>query len=130
MPSLVQAFGEELADQLPRTDAGENIVFFLLPILGNQAADRLADHFIRRKSENPLRSRIPADDPAIEILRDNRIVGRLNQGSIMIERLHHSTSFDLPHKCRRRATAIFQSRCQANRNQREIKFLRSKADAL
>ena len=44
----------------------------------NQQRDRLADHLLRRITEQPLRARIPARDDAVEVLADDGILGTVD----------------------------------------------------
>ena len=45
---------------------------------------RLADRLLGGKSEKPLRASVPAEDHAIEILRQDGVVGRLDNGLIVV----------------------------------------------
>ena len=71
---FAEPLGEELADPFAIADTFEDQVFLVLAVGREQPADRLADHFVRGVAEQPLGRRIPRDDDAVQILRDNGIV--------------------------------------------------------
>ena len=67
-----------VVDRLAGADLGEDHVLFVLQLVGNQHADRLPDRLGRRVAEHPLGRRIPRRDDAVQILGDDRVVGRFD----------------------------------------------------
>ena len=67
------AQGFELRNQFSRPDPREDRVLFVLSIVGDDAADGLADHFVGGPAEQPFRGGIPRLDNAIERLGNYRI---------------------------------------------------------
>jgi hypothetical protein len=47
-------------------------------ILGDEDADASPDDFLRRKAIDPFGAAVPGEDRSVEILRQDRIVGRLD----------------------------------------------------
>ena len=64
-----------MLEALAATNARQNFRFLVLQVFRNDDGDRLADHLLGRIAEQPLGARIPADDDAVQILADDRIVG-------------------------------------------------------
>jgi len=60
---------------LPSADLPQNIRLFLLPIVGNDDVDRLADDFFGLVAEYPLSSLVPCGNDSFQRLADDRIVG-------------------------------------------------------
>ena len=58
----------------------EDLQFLFLAIRWNQSHDRRADHFVGGVSEDALRPEIPTGDDTVQILSDDRIVGRGDDG--------------------------------------------------
>src|SRR5258708_12334182 len=69
---MVGAFGA--------ADASNNERLFVLPVLRDQYPHRFPDNLLGLVSEEPLGCAVPAGDSAVEVLADNCVVGRLNDG--------------------------------------------------
>ncbi len=82
------AQGDELLHAISSNDPRENFVLFLLAIVRDQKPDRLPDHFRFAITEQLLGRAIPGDDNAFKILRDDRHIGRIDDGPIMIVGIH------------------------------------------
>ena len=67
-----------VVDLLAGANLGEDHVFFVLQFLGNQHANGLPDRLGCGVAEHTLGGRIPRHDDAVEILRDDGIVGRFD----------------------------------------------------
>ena len=76
----------EVIDGIAAPHAGEHAIFFLLPIGGHDHADRPADDFGRGVAEQPFGRPVPRDDRAIQILADDRVVARFDDGGEMVAR--------------------------------------------
>ena len=76
-----------MLDALTAPDALENFRLFGLQIGRNENGDRLANGLFRRIAEQTLRARIPADDDAVEVFADDRVVGRLDDTGELPPRL-------------------------------------------
>src|SRR5690242_10115634 len=63
-------------DPPARTQLGEDIDFFVLQVLGDDAGYRLADHLRRGVTEQLLRRGIPRGDDSVEGLADNGVFRR------------------------------------------------------
>jgi hypothetical protein len=72
------ADGLVVFDPFAASDAGQDLVFLLLPVVGDDATNGLADHLRFRKAEHPLGGRIPGGDDAVQILADDGIVARID----------------------------------------------------
>ena len=69
-----------MIDSFAAPDAGRGSPSPLLAIRWNQSHDRRADHFVGGVSEDALRTEIPTGDDTVQILSDDRIVGRGDDG--------------------------------------------------
>ena len=67
-----------MVDPFAAPDAGQDLVFLLLPVVGDDAADRLADHLGRGVAEHPLGGRVPRGDDAVQVLADDGVVARID----------------------------------------------------
>src|ERR1051325_6080269 len=67
-----------MLDDPAGADARDDVVFFVLAVVGNDRADRAAVHFRRGIAEHPLRRGVPRRDDAVEILADDGVVRGLN----------------------------------------------------
>ena len=67
-----------MIDALAAPDASENDWLLILQLLWDDDGDRFADDLRRRITEQPSGTRIPADDDAVEVFADDRIVGRFD----------------------------------------------------
>src|SRR5205085_1818582 len=77
-PVLALADRLEVFDLDAATHVIEDLIFFALPIRRDDAADRLADHFLRRVAEHLLGGPVPGHHDAVQVLADDRIVARLD----------------------------------------------------
>ena len=77
---LAAAHGFEVIDALAAADAGEDVVFLGLTIGRDQDADRLADQLRGGVAEQPLGPRVARLDDAVEILGNDRVVRRFDNG--------------------------------------------------
>src|SRR5260370_13554985 len=69
-----------MVDAFAASDASNNERLFVLPVLWDQYSHRFPDNLLGLVSEEPLGRAVPADDSAVEVLADNCVVGRLNDG--------------------------------------------------
>src|SRR6185436_10900770 len=63
-------------DALARANAAQHIVFFVLEISRNDRPGRLAERLARCVTEYPLSRLVPRGDRPIQVLADDRVVGR------------------------------------------------------
>src|SRR6516165_3399681 len=70
--------GLVVLNALAAPDTLQDLRFFAFEMMRDDRGDRFTDHFFRGISEQMLGARIPADDGALEILADDRIVGRFD----------------------------------------------------
>jgi hypothetical protein len=71
----------EALDALAATQALENDVLLVLPIVGNQQRnDGLPHRLLRRIAEEALSGRVPRRDDAVERRADDRVVRRFDDG--------------------------------------------------
>jgi hypothetical protein len=75
---LPHANGLEVVDPLAGSDAGEDVRFFVLALGRNEDVDRLADQLVGRIAEDPLGRGIAGLDDAVEVFRENRVLGGLD----------------------------------------------------
>src|SRR5580698_5903681 len=80
LPALRETNGFEMIDPFAAPNAREDLQFFLLTIRGNQSQKRRADHFVGAVSVDVLSPEVPIGDQAVQILSDNRSVGRGDDG--------------------------------------------------
>ena len=84
---LAAADGFKMIDALAAPDASENDWLLVLQILRDDDGDRFADDLLRRITEQPSGAGIPADDDAIEVFADDRIVGQFDDARELPARL-------------------------------------------
>ena len=84
---LAAADGFKMIDALAAPDASENDWLLVLQILRDDDGDRFADDLLRRITEQPSGARIPADDDAVEVFADDRIVGQFDDARELPARL-------------------------------------------
>ena len=70
--------GLEMLDALAAAQPREDVVFFGLPLGRDQHPDRPADELVGRIAEQPLGGGVARLNDAVEILREDRIVGRVD----------------------------------------------------
>ena len=70
--------GLEVIDGAARPNLTQNVILVGEAFPGDDQRDRLPDGFRLREAEHPLGGAIPRGDDALEILADNRIVGKLD----------------------------------------------------
>src|SRR3546814_3876096 len=75
-----------VVDGLAAADAGEDYVFFVVAVGGNQDRHRLPDLFLGGIAEEPLRAAVPACGDAVEVLADDGVVRRLDDGGQALRR--------------------------------------------
>ena len=70
----------EMIDGLATANPGQDFRFLAEAVGGYDGRDRPADHFLRRVAEHALRPKIPRRDDAVQVLADDRVVGRRDEG--------------------------------------------------
>ena len=80
---LPQPDGLEMIDDLAAPDGPEHMVLFRLPIGRDDQANGLPDHLGRRVTEQPFGGTVPRHDRPVQILADDRVVARLDDGGEM-----------------------------------------------
>ena len=76
-PHLSWRIVSKCSTRKPARTCPSTNVSSLEPLRRNDARDRLPDHFVGRVAEHPLGGGVPRRDDAVQILADDRIVGRL-----------------------------------------------------
>src|SRR5260370_491485 len=79
-PVLTLADGFVMFDALAPSNAFNNHRLFVLPFWRDQYPHGFADNLLGLVSEESLGCAVPAGDSAVEVLADNCVVGRLNDG--------------------------------------------------
>src|SRR4051794_39307918 len=74
-------------DALAAADARQDRIFLGPAVRRYQYRDRLADDFFGRIAEQPLRALVPACDDAIEVLANDGVVTRLDDGGEALRKL-------------------------------------------
>ena len=77
---LCHPHGLEVLDSLSLTDRGEDVILFGLSVGRNQHADRASNQLRRGVAEEALRRLVARPDDAVQILRQNGVLGRLYDG--------------------------------------------------
>ena len=75
---------------LAARDTGENLRFFRGAIRRDEHQHRLAHNFLRRETEELLRTAIPTGDGAFQGFADDRVIGGLDDGGEMRAHCLHS----------------------------------------
>jgi hypothetical protein len=70
-----------MVDALTRFQGGDDAVFLRQAFGGDDEGDVAADDLPRRIAENPLRRAVPGGDVAVEILADDGVIRRFNDGA-------------------------------------------------
>ena len=70
-----------MLDALTLPDALQDIGFFALALFRQKHADRFSDRLRRRIAIDMLGTGIPGENDAIQILTDDGVFGRLDDGS-------------------------------------------------
>src|SRR5437867_4415963 len=74
---------------LALANAIDKIGFFAGQVRRDDTQDRLADHLLRCVPEDPFCSRIPAHHDTFEILRNDRVVGVLDDSrKVLLREVH------------------------------------------
>ena len=73
-----------MVDALAAPDLVENLRLFVQMIVRDQDRDRLADHFLGGVAEQALGADVPAHDDPVQVLADDRVVGRFDDGSELL----------------------------------------------
>src|SRR6185437_1283461 len=81
---LVLRDGLEVIDPLAAVNLLEDRGRLVEAVDGDDDRDRPADSLFGRKTEKPLRASVPTEDHAIEILRHNRVFGRLDNRLVVV----------------------------------------------
>ena len=76
---LGDSHGFEVVDALASPEAGEHLVLFCPPLLGDDQGDVAPHRLFRRPAEHPFRRGIPAGDDAVEGLADDDVVRRVDE---------------------------------------------------
>ena len=79
-PSLRSRVSLIVCHVLAPPDSRQDVVLFGVELGRDQAEDRLADHFVSRVAKDPLGCGVPAPYRAVNILADDRVVGRIDNG--------------------------------------------------
>src|SRR5262249_29618516 len=75
---LAPADGFEVLDAFTPSDATEDFSLLILMIRRDEDGDRLADDLFRHVAEDPFGAFVPALDDAVEVLADDRVIGRFD----------------------------------------------------
>ena len=67
-----------MVNVLPPPDAGQDVTFFIAPILRNNNCDGLPNCFFSSVAEDALRALVPTSDSAIEVLAYDCVVTGLD----------------------------------------------------
>ena len=67
-------------EALTLPDLAQHVVFFGLPIVWNKSANGPANHLGGGVAKHPFRCDIPGGDDTVEVLADDRIVARFDDG--------------------------------------------------
>src|SRR6202012_3865592 len=78
---LSNADGLKVVHALAALDAGNNFRLFTATVGGDDKSDVLADGFVGCIAKQPFRAFVPTGDDTIQILADNRVIGRIHNGS-------------------------------------------------
>ena len=70
-----------MINALPPSEGRENISLFVKTVWRDNQSNMLANRFFGGVSKNSLCSFVPMDDDAVEVLSDNGILRRFNDGS-------------------------------------------------
>src|SRR5262249_5043227 len=70
-----------MLETLPLTNTSEDSWLLIVALWRHQDSDRLSYDFVVLITENPFSALVPAHNNTVEVFTDNRIIGRLNDGS-------------------------------------------------
>src|SRR5215831_8024427 len=70
-----------MVETLPLTDTREKCGFFIIALGRHQDSARLSYDFGFLITKNPFSALVPAHNNTVEVFTDNRIIGRLNDGT-------------------------------------------------
>src|SRR5215510_10784856 len=70
-----------MVETLSLTDTRENSRFFIVALGWHQHSDWLSHDFVFLITENPFSALVPAHNNTVEVFADNRVIGRLNDGT-------------------------------------------------
>ena len=79
-PVLAAAHGLEVVDRFTAPNPTQHLVFFALPIRGKDDSDGLSDDFFGGVAEQPFGAAIPRRDRARDVLADDGVVARFDDG--------------------------------------------------
>src|SRR5690606_2830249 len=77
---LPDALALKVINALPAADALEDARLLLPAIGGEEAPDRLPDHFGGRVAKDALGAGVPGGHDTVEVLADDRVVRRIDDG--------------------------------------------------
>ena len=77
-PSLRWRWVSKWSTAFAAADPGEHLVLLALPVGRNDDPDRPPDRLVGGVAEHPLGGAIPRADDAVEVLADDRVVGRFD----------------------------------------------------
>ena len=69
-----------MVDFLSAPNAAEDLAFLVQAIVRNDDPDRFTNHLGRRIPEHPLCGLVPGRNDAVQVLTDDRVVTRLDDG--------------------------------------------------
>jgi len=69
-----------MVDALAAPNAREDSRLLIMPVCGNEDGDGFADGLVLRVTEEPFGAFVPANNDAVKVLGENRVVGGLNDG--------------------------------------------------
>src|SRR3546814_17166551 len=78
---LAPAHGLEMLDALATPDPPQDLRFLVQPLLRQQDGDRPAARLVLREAEQPLGTGVPTHDRAVQVLRQDGVLGRLDKRS-------------------------------------------------
>ena len=74
----------EVMNPLASVDLVEDCRLFIAPVEGNDDRNRLADGLLRGEAEQPLRAVVPAENDAVEILRQDGVIRGFDNGLVVL----------------------------------------------
>ena len=73
-----------MVDPLTAPDAFEDFGFFVMAIGRNEYSHRLADRLLARVAEEALRATVPARNDAVDVFRNDGVVGRFDNRGVVL----------------------------------------------
>jgi len=84
----------------------EDCRLFIETVAWNDDRDRHADRLLGAKAEKPLRAIVPAEDHAVEILRQDGVIGGFDNGLVVLRRANATAAGRTPSKRRSRRRPV------------------------